>query len=95
MFTMLYCFDVDKFATQNIVERKGDMMEGTQILERYYQESGKTKQYLCHKLMVSRPRLDKIFKEPASATVGQASALKSELNIRSIKDFDSIFLPKE
>lgn len=71
------------------------MMSGVQILDNYFRESGKSKQHLCHKLMVSRPRLDTILDKPDTATVGQARILKEELNIRSAKDFDTIFLPKE
>ena len=71
------------------------MTYGAKLLDAYFQASGKTKQHLCYKLMVSRPRFEKILKEPETATVGQARILKDELNIRSSKDFDSIFLPKE
>jgi len=86
---------VDKNATPNLVERKVNLMGGAQLLDKYFKESGKTKQYLCHKLVVSRPRFDKILREPCTANVFQATMLKNELNISSKKDFDSIFLPEQ
>ena len=71
------------------------MTDGVKLLDAYFKASGKTKQHICYKLMVSRPRLDTILDKPDTATVGQARILKEELNIRSAKDFDTIFLPKE
>lgn len=66
---------------------------GAELLDDYFQEAGKSKQRLCHKMLVSRPRLDKILEHPETATVFQAKVLKEELFIRSVKDFDTIFLP--
>lgn len=68
-------------------------MQGTELLQDYFEKSKKSKQYLSHKLVVSRPRLDRIFENPSSATVVQANVLKTELYIDSEEDFDAIFLP--
>jgi hypothetical protein len=92
--TEVYPWIVDKRAT-NFGESEVRKMGGAQLLDVYFTESGKSKQHLCHKLMVSRPRLDKILREPSTATVGQANTLRNELNISSKRDFESIFLPTE
>lgn len=67
-------------------------MANTELLEEYRKNSGKTKKFLAQKLGVSRPKLDKLFAKPESATYGQAIALSNELDVEP-KNQKTIFLP--
>lgn len=67
-------------------------MANAQLLVEKFENSGKTKSHLSKKMKVSRPRLDKIFEVPETATVGQADVLSNELAINALEKKD-IFLP--
>ena len=68
------------------------MSGSVEKLEEYRINSGKTKTYLARKINVSRPRLDRIFSNPKTATWSQAERLGKELSIVK-SDMGLIFLP--
>ena len=67
-------------------------MANSTLLVEKFNASGKTKTHLASKMNVSRPRLDTIFEEPETATVGQADVLSNELNLLAAEKRE-IFLP--
>lgn len=67
-------------------------MANAQLLVDKYKNSGKTKTHLSKKLGVSRPRLDSIFNDPETATVGQGEVFKAEFGLTE-EEVKEIFLP--
>lgn len=89
-----YIMLVDTTSTKhNILYRRWwNGMADKDLLKEKWKKSGKKKVYLSEKMGISRPRLNYIFENPSSATVGQADVLADELHIMA-NEKKIIFLP--
>ena len=68
-------------------------MANSEKLEEYRKNSGKSKTYLAKKLKISRPYFYRCLKNPDLFTFSQVEILSKEMDIKSRKDKDDIFLP--
>ena len=87
--------DVDKMSTQHLVQKGGEAMVDTQLLDEKIEQSGKRKSYLANKcgMSVQTFRLKRLNVSPFNTD--EVESLCDELCIKTLSEKDRIFFKKK